>query len=167
MSRVTDYLTDHDVSFQVLPHPRALTSVQEARALGVAADEVVKTVALVGRGGYLLAVVPASWRLDLRLVRDLLDDPTVRLAGEGELLVDFPGYELGALPPLGSLLGVRVLVDPRVLEHEVVVFAGGLEAESVAAPVAELFRDEGIQVAALTGEHDPNATDPVAELEGA
>jgi hypothetical protein len=27
-----------------------------------------------------LAVVPAAWWLDLRLVRDLLDDPTVRLA---------------------------------------------------------------------------------------
>ncbi len=163
MSRVTDYLSDRDVAFQVLPHARALTSVEEARALGVAADEVVKTVALLGRGGYVLAVVPASWRLDLRLARDLLDDPTVRLASEGELLVDFPGYELGALPPLGSLLGVRMLVDPRVLEHEVVIIAGGIETESVSATVAELFRDEPFQVAALTGEHDPNAGEPVAK----
>jgi Ala-tRNA(Pro) deacylase len=165
MSRVTDYLTDHDVAFQVLPHQRALTSVEEARALGVAADEVVKTVALLGRGGYVLAVVPAAWRLDLRLARDLLDDPTVRLASEGELLVDFPGYELGALPPLGSLLGVRMLVDPRVLEHEVVIIAGGVETESVSVAVAELFGDEPLRVAALTGENDPNASEPVAEIE--
>ncbi len=165
MSRVTDYLGDHGVAFQVLPHRRVVTSIEEARALGVAADEVVKTVALLGRGGYVLAVVPASWRLDLRLVRDQVSDPTVRLATEGELLVDFPGYELGALPPLGSLLGVRMLVDPRVLEHGSVVFAGGVETESIAAPVAELFRDEPFQVAAVTGEHDPGATEPVGELE--
>jgi Ala-tRNA(Pro) deacylase len=165
MSRVTDHLTDHNVAFQVLAHRRVFTSVDEARALGVTADEVVKTVALVTRGGYVLAVVPASWRLDLRLVRDLLDDPTVRLATEGELLVDFPGYELGALPPLGSLLGVRTLVDPRVLEHDTVIIAGGTETESIQAPVAELFRDEQPRVAALTGEHEHTATGPVAELE--
>jgi Ala-tRNA(Pro) deacylase len=165
MSRVTDHLTDHNVAFQVLPHRRVLTSVEEARALGVAADDVVKTVALVTRGGYVLAVVPASWRLDLRLVRDLLDDPTVRLATEGELLVDFPGYELGALPPLGSLLGVRMLVDPRVLEHDTVVIAGGTETESIQALVAGLLRDEPMQIAVVAGEHERIAAGPVAELE--
>jgi Ala-tRNA(Pro) deacylase len=165
MSRVTDHLTDHNVAFQVLPHRRVLTSVEEARALGIAADDVVKTVALVTRGGYVLAVVPASWRLDLRLVRDLLDDTTVRLATEGELLVDFPGYELGALPPLGSLLGVRMLVDPRVLEHDTVVIAGGTETESIQALVAELFRDEPMQIAVVAGEHERIAAGPVTELE--
>ena len=55
----------------------------------------------------------------------------MRLATETELQADFPGYELGALPPLGSLLGVPLLVDPEVLSHETVLFAGGLETESI------------------------------------
>jgi prolyl-tRNA editing enzyme YbaK/EbsC (Cys-tRNA(Pro) deacylase) len=83
-----------------------------------------------------------------------LDDATVRLATEGELTVDFPGYELGALPPLGSLLGVRMLVDPRVLEHDSVIIAGGTETESIQTPLAELFRDEPMQIGAVTGEHE-------------
>jgi prolyl-tRNA editing enzyme YbaK/EbsC (Cys-tRNA(Pro) deacylase) len=37
------------------------------------------------------------------------------------------------LPPLGSLLGVPLVVDPEVLDHEVVVFAAGTETESVRA----------------------------------
>jgi Ala-tRNA(Pro) deacylase len=165
MSRVTDHLTNHNVAFQVLPHRRVFTSVDEARALGVAADEVVKTVALVTRRGYVLAVVPASWRLDLRLVRDQLDDATVRLATEGELMVDFPGYELGALPPLGSLLGVRMLVDPRVLEHDIVIIAGGATTESIRTAVSELFRDEPMQIGAVTGEHEQITASSAAELE--
>jgi hypothetical protein len=44
------------------PHRRAFTSLQEARELGVAADEVLKTVAVRTRGTYVLAVVPASRR---------------------------------------------------------------------------------------------------------
>jgi Aminoacyl-tRNA editing domain len=51
--------------------------------LGVAADEVLKTVAVRTRGTYVLAVVPASRRLELRLVRKSLDDPDAWLASEG------------------------------------------------------------------------------------
>jgi Ala-tRNA(Pro) deacylase len=161
MSLVTDYLADRGVGFQVLPHRRALTSLQEARELGVAADEVLKTVALWTEGKYVLAVVPASRRLALRLVRDALEDSAARLATEAELRADFPGYALGALPPLGSLLGVPLLVDPEVLDHEVVVFAAGTETESVRAATGELFRDEPVAVLPLTRHEDRARRDPI------
>jgi prolyl-tRNA editing enzyme YbaK/EbsC (Cys-tRNA(Pro) deacylase) len=48
------------------------------------------------------------------------------LATEAELAADFPGYELGALPPLGSLLGVPPLIDPEALDHETVLFWGAV-----------------------------------------
>jgi Ala-tRNA(Pro) deacylase len=150
MSLVTDYLGERGVAFEVVGHRRAFTSLQEARELGVAADEVLKTVAVRTRGKYALAVVPASRRLDLRLVRESLDDPDARLATEAELRVDFPGYELGALPPLGSLLGVPMLVDPEVLSHETVLFAAGTETESIRVGAGELFRDEPLTLRQLT-----------------
>jgi prolyl-tRNA editing enzyme YbaK/EbsC (Cys-tRNA(Pro) deacylase) len=49
--------------------------MQEARALHVEADEVLKTIALRTREKYALVVLPASCRLDMRLVRDALEDP--------------------------------------------------------------------------------------------
>jgi Ala-tRNA(Pro) deacylase len=150
MSLVTEYLTERGVAFEVVPHRRAFTSLQEARELGVAADEVLKTVAVRTRGKYALAVVPASRRLELRLVRESLDDPDARLASEAELQTDFPGYELGALPPLGSLLGVRMLVDPEVLRQETVLFAAGTETESIRVRAGELFQDEPLTLWQLT-----------------
>jgi hypothetical protein len=56
MSFVTEYLERRGVGYEVAEHPRALTSMAEARALGITADEVVKTVVLVtdrgtGAGG--------------------------------------------------------------------------------------------------------------------
>ena len=161
MSLVTEYLTGRGVTFEVVPHGRTLTSLQEARELGVTADEVLKTVALRTRGKYLLAVVPASRRLDLRLVRETLEDPGVRLASEAELAADFPGYELGALPPLGSLLGVPMLVDPEVLGHETVLFAAGLETESVQVAAGELFRDEPLAILPLTRRDGRASEEPV------
>jgi Ala-tRNA(Pro) deacylase len=161
MSLVTDYLDERGVGFEVVPHRRALTSLQEARELGLAAEEVVKTVALWTGGKYALAVVPASRRLELRLVHQALEDPGARLASEAELQADFPGYELGALPPLGSLLGVPLLVDPEVLEHEVVVFAAGTETESVRATTAELFADEPLAVLPLTRREHRASEEPM------
>jgi Ala-tRNA(Pro) deacylase len=162
MSLVTEYLDERGVAFEVVPHRRAFTSLQEARDLGVTADEVLKTIALQTRGKYVLAVVPASRRLDLRLVRDALDDPDARLASEAELQADFPGYELGALPPLGSLLGTPLLVDPEVMGHEVVVFAAGLETESVRVAVGELYQDEPLTLQQLTRRDDRAGETPIS-----
>jgi Ala-tRNA(Pro) deacylase len=163
MSLVTDYLAERGVAFEVVPHRRTFTSMQEAKALGVAADEVIKTVALRTRDKYALAVVPASCRLDMRLLRDALEDPAARLATEGELLVDFPGYQLGALPPLGSLLGAPTLLDPEVLGHETVVFAAGVETESVTASTAELFRDEPVMILPLSRRDRRASEEPIPQ----
>ena len=80
MSFVTDYLERRGVAFEVATHPRAVTSLDEARTLGIAADEVAKTVALITARGHVLLVLPASRRLDLRLAREAVDDHDARLA---------------------------------------------------------------------------------------
>ena len=154
MSFVTDYLERRGVVFEEADHSRAVTSLEEAQALGIAADEVAKTVALATDQGYALLVLPASRRLDLRLAREAVGDHGARLATEDELQRAFAKCELGALPPLGSLLGVRAFVDPEVMEHHRVIFAAGTQTESVKANPADLFRDEQVQVTPLTRSPD-------------
>jgi Ala-tRNA(Pro) deacylase len=163
MSLVTEHLVERGVGFEVVPHRRTFTSIEEASAVGVAADEVLKTVALWSRGKYALAVLPASRRLDLRLVHQALEDPGARLASEAELVVDFPGYELGALPPLGSLLGVPLLVDPEVLDHAVVVFAAGTETESIRVGTGELFADQPVTILRLTRRDERASDEPIPQ----
>src|SRR6266540_2173699 len=131
MSIVTEYLEGLGRSFEVVPHQQAYTSIDEARALGIDAGDVLKTLAVRATGGYALMVIPASGRLDLHLARQALDDHHARLATEEELGRDFAGYQLGGLPPLGPLLGAGVYVDPEVLRHDVVAFAAGTQTESV------------------------------------
>lgn len=82
MSVVTEHLEQRGAAFEVLPHRQAYTSIDEARALGVDADEVLKTLAVRTGPGYVLVVIPAARRLDLQLVREALDDNHARLATE-------------------------------------------------------------------------------------
>jgi Ala-tRNA(Pro) deacylase len=91
--------------------------------LGISADEVVKTIVLHTVAGYALVAVPDYRRLDMRLVEAAVGDHHARLATEEELAQDFPDFELGALPPLGSLLGMPAYADPEVMAHDTVVFA--------------------------------------------
>jgi Ala-tRNA(Pro) deacylase len=147
---VSKDLETRGVAFEATSHAETYTSVDEARALGIAADEVVKAVMLNTTSGYQLAVVPASRRLEMKLVQEAVGDRHARLATEQELERDFPGFELGALPPLGSLLSVPTYVDPEVMEHETIVFAAGSRTESVKVRTEDLFRDESVSVSPLT-----------------
>ena len=154
MGKVAEHLKARGIAFELLPHDRTYTSIEEAGALGISADEVVKTVAVKTARGYVLAVVPGSDRVDMKRVRQAAEDPHARLATEEELERDFPDHELGGLPPLGSLLEARVLVDPKVMGHDTVLFAGGSTTESIKVQTQELFRIEPHTVVDLT-RHEP------------
>jgi prolyl-tRNA editing enzyme YbaK/EbsC (Cys-tRNA(Pro) deacylase) len=155
MATVREYLEQRRVAFEVIPHERAYTSIDEARALGIAADEVVKTIVLDTASGHALAVIPGSRRLHMRLVRAAVGDKHAKFADEDELERDFPHMELGGFPPLGSLVGAPTFVDPEVFTHETVVFASGSQNESVKVRTEDLFRDEPVTRAPLTKESAP------------
>ena len=150
MSITTEYLAGKGVAFEAVPHDKAFTSIDEARALGVEADEVVKTLLLDSTDGHVLAVIPGDRRLDMKLVEEVVGDKHAHLATEQEILRDLPGLELGSLPPLGGLLHAHAYVDPEVVKHETVVFAGGAQTESIKARTEDLFRAEQVTVARLT-----------------
>src|SRR5690349_10015725 len=159
MTQVTEHLQTHGVPFEAIAHQQAYTSIDEARALGIDAGEVLKTVAVRVAGGYALLAIPAACRLDIHLVQAAVGDRHVRLATEEELLRDFPGFELGALPPLGSLLGAPLYVDPEVLRHETVVFAAGSQTESVQLRTADLLQHEQVTTVPLIKHTDENGKD--------
>ena len=167
MSVVTEHLEQRGSAFELLPHRQAYTSTDEARALGIDAGEVLKTLAVRTGPGYALIVIPASRRLDLHLVRDALADHQARLASEEELARDFAGYQLGALPPLGTLLDSQLFIDPAVLEHDLVVFAAGTQTESVRIRTRELFASEQVTTVPLVKQAERGSDDPVGRRRAA
>ncbi len=150
MSTVTDFLDGKGIAHEVLPHPRAYTGLDEARSLGLDADEVLKTVIVDTHEEHVAVVVPSEERLDMRLVREVLQDPEAHLAPEHELSEDFADWELGALPPIAPLLGIDVIVDPTVRDHGRVAFANGSQTESVLIDVEDLLEVQPVRFAQVT-----------------
>jgi hypothetical protein len=58
------YLEDHDVRYDVLVHQRTVTARQTARTCAIPKDRLAKAVLMRDRQGYVVAVLPASCRLD-------------------------------------------------------------------------------------------------------
>ncbi|MBW3663141.1 MAG: YbaK/EbsC family protein [Actinobacteria bacterium] len=150
MTVVTEHLEQKGINFEVLPHARTVTAMSEAHELGLDPDEVIKAVVLDIETGHALGVIPASCRLDLDLIREALADETARLATEDEIEADLPEFELGAVPPLPSLLHVPVVIDPKVLEHRRITFAAGSQRESVRTSPHGLFTGASVTITPIT-----------------
>jgi Ala-tRNA(Pro) deacylase len=148
---LTDVLDKEGVRYERLPHAHTERAADEAKALGVSADEVGKTLVLTTPAGYVRVVLPASERLDLRKVGDVLGagKKQVHLSTEEALARDYPEFDLGAVPPLGGGRKDRVLIDRRLAERESVVVEAGSHDESLRIPTADLVRLTDAEVADL------------------
>lgn len=139
-SDLTSVLDESDVSYELLPHAHTESALAEAEALGVAPDDVAKTLVVKLPEGYVRAVVPASARLDLRKLRAIHGGGrhSVHLATEEDLRRDYPQFELGAVPPIGGRSD-PVVVDPKVATRESIVIEAGSHDESLRLAATDLI----------------------------
>ncbi|MGD2075608.1 MAG: YbaK/EbsC family protein [Gammaproteobacteria bacterium] len=136
-TRVVNYLVEQDADYDVLAHPHSASSLETAQAAHVPGDMIAKSVVLEDDGGYLLAVLPASCRVDLaqlhRQTRRKLG-----LATEQELEALFKDCEAGAVPPFGSIYQLETIVDDALAEQSDIYFEAG-DHEQLIHVSAETF----------------------------
>jgi Ala-tRNA(Pro) deacylase len=147
-----EYLQGRGVPFLVLPHPAAETVLDTARRHGFPADEVVKTVVVTTRYGNALLVLRADREAVEELVIEAMGDEEVRMAGERDLLRNYPDYEPGSIPPLGLFFQAPMYVDADVARHDAVVFAVGKPSLAIRMLTKDLFRDDPVVIAPITAE---------------
>lgn len=159
MADVTSVLDEAGVDYEVLEHAHTERASDEAEALGVAPDEVAKTLVLITPGGNVRAVLPASERLDLPKVAELVEaaHKKVHLATEDDLKRDYPEFALGAVPPIGGGHRDHVIVDSRLAERDSVVLEAGSHERSVRLKAADLVRLSGAQVADISKQEERTA----------
>lgn len=150
---VCGYLDENGVEYELVEHAERFTAAAEARAAGVGPEDAAKEVVLRAGDAYVLAVIPASERLDFQKARRLLDgEQRPRLATEAEIGAAFPEFEIGALPPFGPMHDIPEIVDRRLLDHDRVLCAGGDHRHSLRIDPNEIVRIGNARVADLCQE---------------
>ncbi len=118
------YLEDHGIEYDVLTHTQTSYSSGTAAASHVSGDCLAKGVVVKRDKGYLLAIVPASSRVELEELGRWLKQP-VEMATEEEISALFQDCDMGAVPPVGDAYGLRAVVDESLDGHEDVYLEGG------------------------------------------
>ena len=146
---LTRTLDEGGAEYELLPHAHTETATAEAEALGIDPGEVGKTLVLSTPQGGVRAVLPASARLDVHKVRELLGvgGKHVHLLSEEQLRSGYGEFELGAVPPLGGRSRDRVLLDAGLAERESIVVEAGSHDESIRIKTADLVRLTEAEVA--------------------
>jgi Ala-tRNA(Pro) deacylase len=134
MHTITNYLGQRDVCFEMLVHRHTLTSRQTAREAHVPDRRIAKGVLFCDDQDYVLAVVPASRRVDAQRLCRVLGRRELALAGEDELALMFPDCEVGAVPALGEAYGVRSVVDASLRGEDDVYLEAGDHQHLVRVP---------------------------------
>lgn len=119
-----EYLQNQGVSFDVIDHRRTDSTLHTAEAAHIPGDRMAKSVLLGDDESYLLAVIPATHRLELEQLKQLTGRK-LSLISEDELQQAFADCETGAVPPTGMPYGIETLVDASLLKQPDLYFESG------------------------------------------
>jgi Ala-tRNA(Pro) deacylase len=119
-----EYLSRKGSEYEVVEHPRALTSVEIAAAAQVPGERLAKTVVLEDDGGYLLVVLPSTQQVQLGALSKVLKRK-LRLASEPEIAQLFKDCEVGAIPPVGHAYGIDTIIAADFARQTDVYFEAG------------------------------------------
>ena len=124
--KLGDLLQARHVGFRQIRHDEAATSQEVASAAHVPGWKLAKVVALRDdRGRWILGVVPAPCRIDLRALSAVSGHHELRLASEREIARRFPDAEPGAMPPFEDLYRVPVFIDLSFSDAKDIYFEDG------------------------------------------
>ena len=123
-ARLKWYLDAHGVEYEVIPHAHTSSSLDTARQAHVPPEGFAKPVLLEDELGYVMAILPASHRIDLRSLEDQLHRD-LELATETEFPSLFGDCAPWAIPPVGSAYRISTVYDDALAELTEVWFDAG------------------------------------------
>jgi Cys-tRNA(Pro)/Cys-tRNA(Cys) deacylase len=133
------FLKEHHIQGEHLSFDQSCHSVGEAAlAVNASPEDLVKNICLLDTEGNLItAIVKGEDRVSTSRIAKTLDREAVRMATAEEIL-EKTGYPCGGTPSFGY--HATFLIDPKVLEREVVFTGGGSETSLIKIGSKELVR---------------------------
>ncbi len=148
--KLKEYLDRENVKYVSIRHSTAYTAQEIAASAHICGQNLAKSVVVKLDGKMALAVLPASVKVDLGLLREGTGAGRAELATESDFLNAFPECELGAMPPFGNLYSMPVYVDERLTLDTEIAFNAGTHSELIQMPYAEVARLAKPQVVRLS-----------------
>ncbi len=135
---VQEYLDSHQAGYRIIEHPHTESPRQAAELMQVPREQMARPVLLGDDINYLLAIIPASHRLDLDRLNQLMAR-NLEVVDEDEVSMAFRDCDADAIPALGEAYGVDTVVDTTLVRQEQIYFEAG-DHEHLVQMDGETFR---------------------------
>jgi Cys-tRNA(Pro)/Cys-tRNA(Cys) deacylase len=122
---------------------------QVAAALGVAPDQLFKTLVTEVDGALTVAVVPVSRELDLKALAGAVGGKRAALA-DRVVAERTTGYVRGGISPLGQRKPLPTVIDSSIADLDTVYVSAGRRGLQVSLAAAELVRLTAATVSPIT-----------------
>jgi Cys-tRNA(Pro)/Cys-tRNA(Cys) deacylase len=136
-------LVKEKVPHQVLTyaHDPAAPSygMEAAQVLGLDPERVFKTLITTVDGGLVVAIVPVSGQVDLKLLAAAVSGKKAAMAEPPEA-ERATGYVVGGISPLGQRRRLRTVLDVSAEAHDVIYVSGGRRGLDIGLSPADLVR---------------------------
>ena len=129
--KLTDFLDTHKIKYKSTIHARAYTAQDIASLTHIKGQELAKTVIVKIDDQMAMAVLPASFQVDLARLKALAHAKSAALASEAEFRGRFPECETGAMPPFGNLYEMPVFVEESLSKDKEISFNAGTHNELI------------------------------------
>ena len=131
IQKLKEFLDNQKVKYVAISHSTAYTAQEIAASAHIPGQQLAKTVMVKLDGKLAMAVLPASYKVDLPALKDAASAKQIDLASEQEFRGLFPECELGAMPPFGNLYDLPVYVDESLTKDDVIAFNAGSHTELI------------------------------------
>jgi len=131
VKKLKEYLDSHKIEYISINHSLAYTAQRIAASAHISGKDIAKTVVLKADGKMMMAVLPASCKINLDMLKSIINASIVEIASEKEFGALFPDCEVGAMPPFGNLYGMDVYVAERLTQDEEIAFNAGSHRELI------------------------------------
>ena len=137
--KIKQYIKDNHLQADHLSFLTSCHSVEEAaKSVHTSAENLVKNICLLDQQGNLIvAIVKGEDRVNLKKIGEALDIEPPRPAKPEEIL-EKTSYICGGVPSFGY--SATFLIDPKVMEKEMVYSGGGSENSLIKISPQELQR---------------------------
>ena len=135
-----EYLDQHNTRYVTIRHSLAYTSQEIAASAHIPGSKFAKTVMVKVDGKMAMAVLPASYWVDLDGLKRAVGGRRIELATEREFEDRFPGCDAGAMPPFGNLYDMDVSADDDLATEPDIVFNAGTHQELIRMTYADFER---------------------------
>ena len=135
--QVIKFLKKSGVKYEVTKHKPTFSAQEMAAMEHEPGKYVAKPVIVKADGKYVMCVLSACYKIDMRALKKQLGAKKVELAEEEEMGKLFDDCDLGAEPPFGNLYDLPTVIDKTLEKDDHITFQAGSHEKAIRMSMAD------------------------------